>query len=157
MFKKLLYDYQTRNKYDPVKTKFLTKEDLAKVLIWEIKEQRYSERASDDIQRFYVVSTVWLESVDLPAVFDAWMIDDLFNKSQWFWLFCVKDDSAIIVPFSLRILIDKWRYLVLENKDSAWVWWGKFQVDKSAFTQVFPCDVDLSTLNKMIKDLLKQC
>lgn len=141
MFEKIVYDLRSINYFNPKDTENITRQDLVKILSWKTYDE--NKFTSTDYSYFILSSVFQTFNRFTPD-----LIDTIFMKSRWFWLFKIKQNSSIIIPWVARILFSAWYkdFMINSFPVSPWIWWWAYQIDKNSWLKIINTDIDLDQL-----------
>lgn len=143
--------YRARNHFDPSSTEVVGSDDLVKILEGQVTNKGQSRNSvyfivcRNDLDMLQGDGTITADS--LPNV-----IDNVFNKSEWFGKFGVEGESQIIVPgqYDLSINPQEKKIFLKATERAQYYGSGNLQLDKDFRTRILRTDMGFEELRGAI-------
>jgi len=150
MFKNLIRKYRSRNHFDPSSQEFVSPEDLVKILEGQVTNSNSKDSVYFIVYRNGIDSLQGEGTIRVHSLTNV--IDDVFNKSEWFGKFIVEGQSQIIVPKRYNLLVNpqKKQIYLQATERARYYGSGNLQLDKDLFTRILRTDIGFEELRELV-------
>jgi hypothetical protein len=151
MIKEWINRYRARNHFDPSSNEIVNSDDLVKVLEGQVTNKGHSRNSvyfivcRNDLDMLQGDGTIKVDN--FPNV-----IDNVFNRSEWFGKFSEEGQSQIIVPSQYDLLINpqKKQIWLKATERARYYGSGNLQLDKDLFTRILRTDIGFEELREAV-------
>ena len=141
---------KARNNFNPSFKDIVEHQDLAKIIEGKVSNSKQEDSV------YFVVCKNKIGQLNRKGKIEVSelnnVVDEVFNKSEWFGKFAVSGQSQIIVPFRYDLLINSQKKQVYleSNLKARYYNNGNLQLDKDLYTGILKTKISFEEMRDII-------